>query len=140
MRILLLLSLFLSALFSHGLFYSVHEDKAVIINANFTEKIPAAYASIVIYEGESAIPLLTSKLDSGGNFAFLPPRSGEYRVKISASSDHGSHDKEFSLNVDEGSLSGYKEPVYQKYLGILSVIGIIFGIFGIIVLIKSKKA
>lgn len=125
---------------AHGLFYSAHEGKAIIINANFTEKIPAAYAEIVIYEGDSAIPLITSRMDNGGNFAFLPPAAGKFRIKIIASSDHGEHTKEFDINAgEELALKSYKEPAYQKYLGILSAIGIIFGIFGIIAIIKSRK-
>lgn len=125
---------------AHGLFYSAKEGKAIIINANFTEKIPAAYAQITIYEGDSAIPLLTSRMDNAGNFGFLPPNSGKFRVKITATSDHGEHSKEFELDASETlELSKYQEPVYQKYLGILSAIGIIFGIFGIIAIIKSRK-
>lgn len=140
MKILTFIAALCLNLSAHGLFYSAHEGKAIIINANFTEKIPAAYAQIVIYEGDSAIPLLTSTMDSGGNFAFLPPRKGAYRVKITASSDHGEHTKEFDIDAnDELALNSYKEPVYQKYLGILSAIGIIFGIFGIIAIIKSRK-
>ncbi|MDO5046009.1 hypothetical protein [Campylobacter sp.] len=141
MKILALIAAFCLNLSAHGLFYSAHEGKAIIINANFTEKIPAAYAEIVIFEGDSAIPLLTSRMDSGGNFAFLPPNPGKYKVKIIASSDHGDHTKEFDINTDETmELESYKEPVYQKYMGILSAIGIIFGIFGIIAIVKSKKA
>ena len=139
-RTLLLLSLFLSLSFSHGLFYSVYEGKAVVINANFTKEIPAAYANISIYEGESAIPLLSSKLDRKGNFAFLPPSAGEYRVKITVNSDHGAHDKEFNISVDKNGLNNYEEPLYKKYLGILSAIGLIFGIFGVVTLVKTRKA
>lgn len=79
-------------------------------------------------------------MDSSGNFAFLPPNSGKFKVKIIASSDHGEHTKEFDINAGETmALESYKEPVYQKYIGILSAIGIIFGIFGIIAIIKSRK-
>ena len=141
MRLAALLLIFCAQAFSHGLFYSAKEGKAIIINANFSQSVPAAYAEIAIYKGASAIPLLTSAMDNAGNFAFLPPEKNTYRVQITATSDHGNHVKEFSLNVDETfSLQGYQEAPYHKYASVLGALGVIFGLFGLLALFKSRKA
>lgn len=140
MRILAILALFFATVFSHGIFYSAQEGRAVIISANFSQTIPAAYAQITIYQGDSAIPLLTSRLDSNGKFAFLPPEKDNYKVKLVATSDHGEHIQEFSIDASELSqIQNYEKPIYEKYAGILSAFGIIFGLFGIITMIKSRR-
>lgn len=75
--------------FAHGVSYAVNTGKAIIISANFTKNTPVAYGKIDIYEGDSAISLLHAQTDAYGKFAFLPPKSGVYRVELTAFSDHG---------------------------------------------------
>ncbi|CUU71861.1 Uncharacterised protein [Campylobacter hyointestinalis] len=127
--------------FAHGVSYAVNTGKAIIISANFTKNTPVAYGKIDIYEGDSAIALLHAQTDAYGKFAFLPPKSGVYRVELTAFSDHGEHKSEFSVTVNDNfSVEKYDELVYIKYHGILSAIGLLLGIFGILVLIKSRKS
>ncbi|MBP3224121.1 carboxypeptidase-like regulatory domain-containing protein [Campylobacter sp. JMF_01 NE2] len=126
--------------FAHGISYNITHDKAVIINANFATSIPAKHAKVRIYQGDSALAMQIAQTDENGKLAFLPPAPGKYRVEISAQSDHGEHRSEFSVDIDENfGVSKYDELAFAKYQGLLSVIGIIFGLFGIIALIKSKK-
>lgn len=140
MRVFLTLLFFCSFALSHGIDYAVKEGRAIIINAKYSEHIPVAYAKIEIYKGDSAIPLISTKLDSNGNFAFVPTDKGQYGVKIVGTSDHGDHISEFKIDIDDKfELGAYDEPKYQKYTGILSVLGIIFGLFGLISMIKSRK-
>ena len=123
---------------AHGVSYAVNTGKAIIISANFTKNTPVAYGKIDIYEGDSAIALLHAQTDAYGKFAFLPPKSGVYRVELTAFSDHGEHKSEFSVTVnDDFSVEKYDELAYIKYQGILSAIGLFFGI---LVLIKSRKS
>lgn len=127
--------------FAHGVSYAVNTGKAIIISANFTKNTPVAYGKIDIYEGDSAIALLHAQTDAYGKFAFLPPKSGVYRVELTAFSDHGEHKSEFSVTVNDNfSVEKYDELAYIKYQGILSAIGLLLGIFGILVLIKSRKS
>ncbi|AQW86944.1 Co/Ni ABC transporter CbiKLMQO, membrane protein CbiL [Campylobacter pinnipediorum subsp. caledonicus] len=140
MKFFVTLAFICSFLFSHGLFYEAKEGKAIIINANFTKSVPAAYAKIEIFEGDSALAFVNSRMDSKGNFAFLPQSAGTYNVKITAGSDHGEHIKEFKIDVaNDFEIAKFEQPVFQKYFGALSAIGIIFGIFGVLSLIKSRK-
>ena len=141
MKFILLIFLCVIFGFAHGVSYTVNDGKAIIISANFTQNTPVAYGKIDIYEGDSAIALLHGQTDSYGKFAFLPPKSGVYRVELTAFSDHGEHKSEFSVTVnDDFSVEKYDELAYIKYQGILSAIGLLLGIFGILVLIKSRKS
>ena len=141
MKFILLIFLCVIFGFAHGVSYAVNTGKAIIISANFTKNTPVAYGKIDIYEGDSAIALLHAQTDAYGKFAFLPPKSGVYRVELTAFSDHGEHKSEFSVTVnDDFSVEKYDELAYIKYQGILSAIGLLLGIFGILVLIKSRKS
>lgn len=138
MKILFFMLFCVTMAFSHGLFYTLQEGKSINIHAEFTTKTPASYAKIILYEGDSQIPLVKSVMDRNGNFGFLPQNAGKYRVEIIGSSDHGPHIVRFNLNVDEKDiLKNYDRAIFEKYTGILSAIGIIFGIFGVIALIKT---
>ena len=141
MKFILLIFLCVIFGFAHGVSYTVNDGKAIIISANFTQNTPVAYGKIDIYEGDSAIALLHGQTDSYGKFAFLPPKSGIYRIELTAFSDHGEHKSEFSVTVnDDFSVEKYDALAYIKYQGILSAIGLLLGIFGILVLIKSRKS
>lgn len=139
-RALCVLALLLGSLGAHGIFYDLKEGKALIFHINFSQTTPASFAKVVLYEGESAIPLLEGSCDERGVFAFVPPREGTYRAYVSGSSDHGEHTQEFSFEVGKDfSLTDYKQPLYERYSGVLSAVGVLLGLFGILSLIKARK-
>lgn len=139
-RLVCILTLWVGSALAHGIFYDLKEGKALIFHINFSQTTPASYAKVTLYEGESAIPFLESSCDERGVFAFVPPREGTYRAYVSGTSDHGEHTQEFSFEVGKDfSLSTYKPPLYERYSGVLSAIGVLFGLFGILALIKSRK-
>ena len=140
MRILVSLVFYITIALAHGVSYNISHGKAVIINANFSTTIPAKHAKVRIYQGDSALAIQIAQTDENGKFAFLPPAPGTYRIEIAAQSDHGEHKSEFNVEInDDFGVSKYDELAFAKYQGILSVLGIIFGLFGVIALIKSKK-
>lgn len=139
-RLLCILSLWMGGVWAHGIFYDLKEGKALVFHINFSQTTPASYAKITIYEGDSAIPYLETNCDEKGIFAFIPPKEGTYKAYVSGTSDHGEHTQEFNFEVGKDfSLSTYKQPLYERYSGVLSAIGLLFGFFGILVLIKSRK-
>lgn len=135
-----LLILWIGNVYGHGIFYDLKEGNALIFHINFSQTTPASYAKITLYEGDSAIPLLEANCDERGIFAFVPPKKGVYKAHISGTSDHGEHTQEFSFEVGKDfSLSEYKQPLYERYSGVLSAIGLLFGLFGILAMLKGKK-
>ena len=140
MKKLILLIFAFSFAFSHGISYTLKNGKAVIISANFSQSIPVSYGEVKIYFEDSGIATIKGQTDENGKFAFLPPKAGNYRIEIIGDTDHGEHKIEFNtqINSDFG-VEKYDELAFAKYQGILSVIGIIFGLFGVIMMIKSRK-
>ena len=140
MKILATLAILFGLALAHGISYNITRGQAVIINANFSASIPAKHAKVRIYQGESALAMQIAQTDENGKLAFLPPAPGNYRIEIASQSDHGEHKSEFNVEIgDDFGVSKYDELAFAKYQGILSVIGILLGFFGIIALIKSKK-
>lgn len=140
MRLFAVLVFCISALFSHGLFYEVQQGNAVILHLNFSESVPARFAKVTMYKGDSAIPFIESVADDVGVFAFVPREHGMYRVHVSGTSDHGEHTQEFELNIDDKfKLQSYEQPLFERYSGVLGVIGIILGFFGLLMMFKSRK-
>ena len=141
MRALIFLLVALSWAFAHGISYNVTHGEATIISANFAASIPAKNAKVRIYQGDSALAMQIAQTDENGKFAFLPPNPGKYRVELAAQTDHGEHKIDFNIEIDKNlGVSSYDELAFVKYQGILSVLGILFGFFGVIALVKSKKA
>lgn len=140
MKKLILLIFAINFAFAHGISYSLKKDEAIIISAYFSQTIPVAYGEVEIYFEDSAIPMQKGQTDEFGKFAFLPSKSGKYHAQIIANSDHGEHKIEFDFEINSDfNISKYDELAFVKYQGILSVIGIIFGIFGVISLIKTRS-
>ena len=138
MKKLILLILAFNFAFAHGISYSVKEDKALVISAFFSPSDPVSYGEVKVFYEDSAIAMQNGQTDEFGKFAFLPPKVGNYRIQIIGNSDHGEHKSEFNIEVNSDfGLSKYDELAFAKYQGILSVIGLIFGLFGVIIMIKK---
>lgn len=136
----LLLSLFLSLnVFAHGVFHNIVEG-AVGIRITAPNNIAIDNAKITIYAPESSLPFTKGKTDLNGNFAFIPDSHGNWRVDIDVPSDHGSHLKSFNITIDENQKAKeFEKTPYDRYLNIVSALGFLFGIFGIISLLRTRK-
>ncbi|AXH12637.1 hypothetical protein [Halarcobacter bivalviorum] len=136
----LFLSLLLSAtVFAHGVFHNI-VDGAVAIRVTAPNNIAIDNAKITIYAPESSLPFTKGKTDLNGNFAFVPDSHGKWKVDIDVPSDHGSHLKSFHVTIDEKqNVKEFEKTPYDRYLNIISALGFLFGIFGIISLLKTRK-
>ena len=140
MKKLILFIFALNFAFSHGISYSVKEGNAVIISANFSQNIPVSGGEVKIYFENSALATIQGQTDENGKFAFLPPKAGNYKAEIIADTDHGEHKIEFKIEVNSDfGVNKYDELAFAKYQGILSVLGLIFGLFGVIIMIKNRS-
>ncbi|ADG94662.1 conserved hypothetical protein [Arcobacter nitrofigilis DSM 7299] len=127
------------SLFAHGVFYEV-VDGAIGIRVTAPNNIAISNATITIYAPEASLPFTKGKTDVNGNFAFMPDSYGEWRVKINVPSNHGPHLKDFKINIDKNfKVKSYEKVPYDRYMKILSVLGFLLGIFGIIILFKNRK-
>lgn len=127
------------SVFAHGVFYDI-VDGAVGVRVTAPNNIAIDNAKVTIYAPESSLPFTKGKTDLNGNFAFIPDSHGKWRVDIDVPSDHGSHLKSFHITVDENkNVKEFEKTPYDRYLNMISALGFLFGIFGLITLIKSRK-
>lgn len=125
--------------FAHGIFYEL-VDGAVGVRVTAPNNIPISNANVTIYAPEASLPFVNGKTDVNGNFAFMPDSHGQWRVVINVDSDHGGHIKDFKITIDENrKVDEFKKTPYERYMKMLSVLGLLLGLFGIIVLIKNRK-
>lgn len=140
MKKLILLIFALNFALAHGISYSVKESNAIVLSANFSQNIPVSFGEVKIYFEDSALAMIKGQTDENGKFAFLPPKAGNYRAEITGNSDHGEHKIEFNIEINSNfGVSKYDELAFARYQGILSVLGLIFGLFGVIVIIKNRS-
>lgn len=129
-------SLYLNA---HGVFYKVG-DKALGITISSANNLAISNANVTIYAPNASLPFTKGYTDINGNFAFVPDSFGKWKALVDVPSDHGSHKKEFFIEVDKNfDIKTFEEMPLERYTKILNALGILFGIFGIIALIKCRK-
>ncbi|SKB31642.1 hypothetical protein [Malaciobacter marinus] len=125
--------------FAHGVFYEL-VDGSVGVRVTAPNNIAISDADITIYAPEASLPFTKGKTDVNGNFAFIPDSHGQWRVVINVGSDHGAHIKDFKITIDENQkVKEFEKTPYERYMKILSVLGLLLGLFGIIVLLKNRK-
>lgn len=138
-RILLICLALNFSLFAHGVFYKVL-DGALAIRITAPNNLAISDAKIMVFAPEGSLPFTTGKTDINGNFAFLPDSKGNWKVLVDVPSDHGSHKKEFFVEVgDNYKLKDYDKEPYERYFAILSALGILFGIFGLYSMYLRRK-
>lgn len=124
---------------AHGFFYKV-VDGAIAIHISTGNNIALSDAKISIYAPEASLAYTKGTTDINGNFAFLPDSEGLWKVLINVPSDHGSHKKEFTINIDQNiKLKDYEKEPYERYFVFISSLGIIFGMFGLYSIYLRRK-
>ncbi len=125
--------------FAHGIYYDLIEG-AIAVRITAANNVPISNAKVEVYAPEASLAFVQGRSDINGNFAFLPDSKGVWKVLINADSDHGGHLKEFTINIDDKfKIKDFEKPPYERYFTIISVLGFLFGIFGVFSMIKSRK-
>lgn len=125
--------------FAHGIYYDLIEG-AIAVRITAPNNVPISNAKVEVYAPEASLAFVQGRSDINGNFAFLPDSKGVWKVLINADSDHGGHLKEFTINIDDKfKIKDFEKLPYERYFTIISVLGFLFGIFGVFSMIKSRK-
>jgi nickel transport protein len=128
------------SLFAHGIFYEV-EKGAMSVRITSANNLAISDAKVKVYAPGGSLAYARGYTDINGNFAFMPDSKGKWLVKVTVSSDHGDHHKSFYINItNEYEIKDFEKIPLERYFGIISVLGIIFGIFGLFSYIRIKKS
>ncbi len=121
---------------AHDLQHRVATEPVVTISLFFGNGDPFSYESFEIYREGEAIPFQTGRTDALGHITFLPDRAGNWRVKVYSEDGHGA---DLTLSVDEHLQARRADaPLFPRYIGILTGIGVILGVFGLISLVRRR--
>lgn len=137
---LFLASLFLPyLLFGHSV-YHVVVNQGVSVKIYYAEDDPLAYSLYEVFKPNDKIAFAKGRTDRNGVVSFLPDTTGEWKIKIIGESDHGYHGKEITLHIDDNmKIKAFSQAPIEKYPKALAGIGMIFGLFGILMIFRCKK-
>jgi nickel transport protein len=117
----------------------------ILVTASYAGQEPLAYAPIEIFEpGSASVEFQNGRTDARGRFAFIPHRSGEWRIVVD---DELGHHRETTVTVDETFLnpaggesaidpSTAAVPLWWRWL---TGISIILGCTGIYFWLKARR-
>jgi nickel transport protein len=112
----------------------------VAVNVFYGTDQPADYAAYELYGPGDAVPFGTGRTDRNGVVCFLPDRPGEWRVKVLGDSSHGFHGTTVRVPVDKAlNAAGDRQPPVALHAKLMTGIGVIFGLFGLLSLRRRQR-
>ncbi|MFH1672206.1 MAG: hypothetical protein ABIF87_02090 [Pseudomonadota bacterium] len=123
-----------SPLYAHGIKYSLGSG-GVVVHAAFDNNQPADGMFVAVFAPGLSDKFQTGKTDLNGRFVFFPDRPGDWEVLVF---DQMGHRLAIKIPVNEamkveGKKQEYPLPLYLK---VVTGIAIIFGIFGLICMLR----
>ena len=133
------LSVFQAAAHGHTINYDV-QQKAIAVRIFYAADDPASYSQYEVYGPGDALPHQTGRTDKNGFVAFVPERPGLWRIKVLGESTHGFHGVTVEVNVNESlDLKSFSKPLAATNTKLVIGVSLVFGLFGIYSLIRSRK-
>jgi len=136
MKIISLLVLFATLLFSHNLMHSVSKKQSVVVSFSFSQKEDFSFQNYEVYAPSSEIPFAVGRTDAYSRVSFLPNTGGKWRVKAFSEDGHG---KIVDIEVNENMLAQVDTNSNNTFTKTLIGIMILLGIFGLIYIKKKDK-
>jgi nickel transport protein len=137
-RLVLLCWLLLSLpqAFAHEVLHSVGPANAVSVRLTFADGQPFAFEAFEVHAAGSDKPHAVGRTDAEGRAVFLPPPSGEVRLRAFAADGHGVDLKFDPPRSGEAVAAGAPEDRGAKlFFGA----GLLLAIFGIVQLFLRRK-
>ncbi len=137
--IILFLAVYALPLLSHAVNYEV-QQKGIAVRIFYSAKDPASYSEFELYGPGDTLPHQTGRTDKNGMVAIAPDRPGIWKLKVLGESAHGFHGVTIDIKVDSAlNLESFSKPLIATSTKMVTGISLIFGIFGILAFIKSRK-
>ncbi|WPM31284.1 hypothetical protein IAE16_05525 [Hydrogenobacter sp. T-2] len=133
--IVILIFLLVSLSFSHELLEEVRQEgNCTLVHFYFQDGSAFSYEEYEVYrEGEKA-PFQKGRSDALGRVVFCPDRDGLWFLRIRSQDGHGA---ELRLNLKAGKVEK-KRSKFESYQRVLSGLGYLLGIFGLISLFSRR--
>jgi len=124
---------------AHGVHTRNSLSEATVVTTLHDDGSPLAFADYTVYSPHGGPAFSKGKTDSLGRVVFLPNAPGKWEIKIFASDGHGS-----VTTVDVSPAGSELSADHQKQAPgqiqkLITGGGILFGIFGLLVLVQNRK-
>ena len=139
MRLLLALAaaLFAGTLQAHSLIHTAQPGSAVIVELRYADGSPFSYESTEVYRPAESVPFLVGRTDANGRLAFVPDRSGDWRVRAFSEDGHGG---DFTIAATPDGESSVPSTGLSTIAALAVGLSVIFGIFGIWSLFVRRRS
>ncbi len=139
-RLFLILILLAGVGQAHTVDYQMDRETAVVVTVRLGEEV-ASYSEYELFPPSSSeTPFQLGRTDAQGRLSFLPNETGVWRVKVSADSQHGLHGVEIEVQVDESMTAEIaSRPLVARHTRLVVGISVLFGIFGLMSLLRSRR-
>jgi len=136
MKIISLLIVFATLLFSHNLVHTISKEQSIVVSFSFGQKDDFSFQSYEVYAPNSEIPFDVGRTDAHSRVSFLPNTQGKWKIKAFSEDGHG---KIVDIEVDENMLPDIDANNNNTFQKALIGIMILLCIFGLIYIKKYKK-
>lgn len=128
-----------SPIHSHSIHYDV-QQKGISVKIFYAKDNPASYSEYELLGPGDKEPHQIGRTDKNGFLSFLPDRAGTWKVKAWGESTHGFHGVTIDIEVNQAfQVESFSKPLVATYTKLVVGISLIFGLFGIYALWKSRR-
>jgi nickel transport protein len=122
---------------AHSLSHSAQPGRAVIVELRYADGSPFSYESAEVYRPAETVPFLAGRTDANGRLAFVPDRSGDWRVRAFSEDGHGG---DFMVAAASNGESSAPSTGLSTIAALAVGLSVIFGIFGIWSLFVRRRS
>ncbi|MFZ2163368.1 MAG: ABC transporter permease [Sideroxyarcus sp.] len=135
--VLLLLAMVCAPALAHEVKVEISKQGAAVVRLTYADGSPFTFEAYEIYQPGKDIPAQVGRTNALGQIVFLPGAQTEWRIKAYSADGHG---MDQTVHVEAGGSSastGSSE--LPRPLLLLSGLGIVFGLFGVMQLFYRRK-
>jgi len=124
---------------AHGVYTHNNSGKATIVTVTHDDGTPLAFASFSVHSPHEGPAFAKGQTDSLGRVVFIPNSPGKWEIKIFSDDGHGAVATIDILPEDALVSHDTKPQPLGKIQKLITGVGILFGIFGLLVLVQNRK-
>ena len=122
--------------FAHEVHHAVAAQSAVSVRLTFADGQPFAFEAFEVYAAGSDKPLAVGRTDVQGRAVFVPPETGEVRLRAFAADGHG---VDLKLNPPRSGEAVAAAATEDRASKIILGVGILLALFGLVQLVLRRK-
>jgi len=136
MKLISLLIVFASLLFSHNLEHTISKEQSIVVSFSFGHEDDFSFQSYEVYAPDNLMPFAVGRTDAHSRVSFLPNTKGKWKIKVFSEDGHG---KIMEIEVDENMQAQVDANTNNTFTKTLIGVMLLFGVFGLIYLKKRDK-